>query len=151
MGMLRNATAPFIFSLFAEGLHWILQLWLHWEFLDHYLDDFMLIIPTSRSIQSSIQSASSDYIAITDLLGIPRNEKKDECGTIVSVLGCEVDTSTFTLRVPQLKLTEACKTTADILEKPSISLYEAESLAGFLGFCAPAVRLGRVFDHFGPS
>ena len=44
------ATAPFIFNLFAEGLHWILQSWLHWELLDHYLDDFMLIIPASRSV-----------------------------------------------------------------------------------------------------
>lgn len=139
------ATAPFIFNLFAEGLHWILQSWLHWDLLDHYLDDFMLIIPASPYIQSITQSASSGYIAITDLLGIPRNDSKDECGTVVAVLGYEVDTSTFTLRVPYPKLVEAYRTTADILGKASISLYEAESLAGFLGFCAPAVKLGRVF------
>lgn len=139
------ATAPFIFNLFAEGFHWILQSWLHWDLLDHYLDDFMFIIPTSPSINATIQSANSDYVAITNLLGIPRNDKKDECGTIVSILGYEVDTTIFTLRVSHPKLIEASKVTTDILGRSSISLYEAESIAGFLGFCAPAVRLGRVF------
>jgi hypothetical protein len=49
------------------------------------------------------------------------------------------------LHVPLEKLTEARKSAADALDKSSISRYEAESLAGFLGFCVPAVRLGRVF------
>jgi len=41
--------APFLFNLFAEGLHWILQSWLQWDLLDHYLDDFILIIPLSST------------------------------------------------------------------------------------------------------
>jgi hypothetical protein len=34
-------TAPFIF----KGFHWILQSYLNWEFLAHYLDDFINVIP----------------------------------------------------------------------------------------------------------
>ena len=37
------ATAPFLFNLFAEGFHWILESWLQWEVL-HYLDDFIRIV-----------------------------------------------------------------------------------------------------------
>ena len=36
------STAPFIFNLFGEGLHWILVSYLRW-ILVHYLDDFIAI------------------------------------------------------------------------------------------------------------
>ena len=139
------ATAPFIFNLFAEAFHWILQSWLDWKFLSHYLDDFILIIPPSPSLDSVIHTAVKNYIDVTDLLGIPRNDKKDQCGTALTVLGYEIDTNTFILRVPRDKLSKAYNSTLQALSKPSLNLHEAESLAGFLGFCAPAVQLGRVF------
>jgi hypothetical protein len=139
------STAPVLFNLFAEGLHWILESWLQWDFLDHYLDDFLLIIPLSPSIDSVVQLAASEYIVVTDLLGIPRNDSKDKCGTVVSVLGYEIDTGTFILRVPADKLSKAYAITTQILAGSSMSLHDVDSLAGFLGFCAPAVRLGRVF------
>jgi hypothetical protein len=139
------ATAPFLFNLFAEGLHWILQSWLHWDLLDHYLDDFIHIIPFSSSIDSAIQLAADEYIAVTDLLGLPRNDSKNECGMVVPVLGYEIDTRIFILRIPADKLAKAHSATSQFLLKNSISLHETDSLAGFLGFCAPAVRLGRVF------
>jgi reverse transcriptase-like protein len=139
------ATAPFLFNLFAEGLHWILQSWLQWDLLDHYLDDFILIIPLSPSTDSVIQLATSDYIVVTDLLGLPRNDTKDQCGTVVSVLGYEIDTGAFTLRIPVDKLSKAHAITSQVLMSGSMSLHEVDSLAGFLGFCAPAVKLGRVF------
>jgi hypothetical protein len=59
------ATAPFIFNLFAEVFHWILQSWLGWKFLSHYLDDFICIFPMSASLDSIIRTAAEDYIAIT--------------------------------------------------------------------------------------
>jgi hypothetical protein len=37
------STAPFIFNLFAEAFHWILQSWLQWNLLQHYLDDFITV------------------------------------------------------------------------------------------------------------
>ena len=86
-----------------------------------------------------------DYIDITNLLGIPRNDSKDQYSTILSVLGYEIDTNTFTLQVPYNKLTEARNITAQALSKASLDLSKVDSLAGFLGFCAPAVQLGRVF------
>ena len=47
MGTIRGPvpglrTAPFIFTLFSEGLHWILE-WVFSRDLIHYLDDFLLV------------------------------------------------------------------------------------------------------------
>ena len=82
---------------------------------------------------------------MTDLLGFPQNDPKDQCGTVIPILGYEVDTNEFILRVPANKLQEAYRATAQALEKESLNLMEADYLAGFLGFSAPAVQLGRVF------
>jgi reverse transcriptase-like protein len=136
------ATAPFIFNLFAEGFHWILQSWLNWDLLQHYLDDFILVIPVAA--QHTIPTINAEYIEITNILGIPRNDSKDRVGTVLTVLGLEIDTNLFTLRVPEEKLLQAYKATAKALDQDSITLNEIQSTAGFLGFCAPAVQLGRL-------
>ena len=131
------ATAPFIFNLFAEAFHWMLQSWLNWDLLQHYLDDFIAIIPAAS--QHTIPKMNAEYKKITDILGIPRNESKDQLGTVLTVLGLEVDTNLFTLWVPEDKLTQAYKATAQALSLDSITRKEIEIVAGFLGFCAPAV------------
>ena len=86
----------------------------------------------------------ADYITITDVLGIPRNVKKDQSGSVITVLGLEVDTNLFTLWVPDDKMERAFKATSHALQQESITRKEIEALAGFLGFCAPAVQLGRL-------
>ena len=119
----------------------MLQSWLHWNLIQHYLDDFITIIPAA--LAHTIPQMETDYIAITDILGIPRNDKKNQSGSIISVLGLEIDTNLFTLRVPEDKMERAFKATSQALQQESITLKEIEALAGFLGFCAPAVQLGR--------
>jgi hypothetical protein len=135
-------TAPFIFNLFAETFHWILQSWLHWDLLQHYLDDFITVIPASAS--HKIPGMETDYITITNLLGIPRNDTKNQLGTVITVLGLEVDTNNFTLRVPEDKMKKAFHATSRLHQQDSITRKEMENLAGFLSFCAPAVQLGRL-------
>jgi hypothetical protein len=51
-----------------------------------------------------IKSKLEDYIDVTDLLGIPRNDLINQCGTVLRVLGYEIDTNIFILRVPQDKV-----------------------------------------------
>lgn len=135
-------TAPFIFNLFAETFHWILQSWLHWDLLQHYLDDFITVIPACAS--HKIPGMETDYITITNLLGIPRNDTKNQLGTVITVLGLEVDTNNFTLRVPEDKMKKAFHATSRLHQQDSITRKEMENLAGFLSFCAPAVQLGRL-------
>lgn len=48
------ATAPFLFNLFAEALHWILQCLLPAFHINHYLDDF-IAIPQSPSISDPLR------------------------------------------------------------------------------------------------
>jgi hypothetical protein len=66
-------TAPFIFNLFAEGFHWILQSYLNWEFLAHYLDDFINVIPHDLARQAAAKAVTSGSISLVDMqsLGVP--------------------------------------------------------------------------------
>ena len=73
----------------------MLQSWLNWDLLQHYLDDFIAIIPAAS--QHTIPKMNTEYKKITDILSIPRNESKDQLGTVLTVLGLEVDTNLFTL------------------------------------------------------
>ena len=86
------STAPFIFNLYAEAFHWILQSYCHWDRLVHYLDDFIHVVPSECANKNHLATLNSDYNTITDCLGIPRNESKDHAGTVVPIFGIEVDT-----------------------------------------------------------
>jgi hypothetical protein len=90
-------TAPFLFNLFAEALHWILECCiasvdgLFSTKLSHYLDDSMFI----TSDRATAEALSQVYTYITDFLGVPRKSKKDDCGTSVIILGYLADTVTM--------------------------------------------------------
>ena len=47
---------------------------------------------------------AADYILVTDLLGVPRNEEKDAVGQVVPVFGYIIDTNLFELRIPPKKV-----------------------------------------------
>ena len=137
------STAPFIFNLFAEGFHWILVSFLQWR-LHHYLDDFVAIFPSETSSERLHQETKA-YNILTDILGIPRNDSKDAEGTTATVFGLEVDTINSLIRLPADKLEKARIITTKALNETTISLGDMQSIAGFLSFCAQAVKLGRVF------
>lgn len=139
------ATAPFIFNLFAEALQWIIQSHLHWELVEHFLDDIIYVIAEIDASESDIRRTIDEYNLITDILGVPRQDKKDVCGTIESILGYEFDTHSFIMRLPEDKLTRAIEATRHAVRQESLTLLEAQSITGFLAFCAPAVQLGWVF------
>lgn len=139
------STAPFLFNLFAEAFHWMIETYLQWERLLHYLDDFISVLQALAATPEQLAVNHKDYNALTDCLGIPRNEAKDCTGTVCTVLGIEIDTNTFEARLPKAKLDQAITATMEALTQRSLSLHDAQSLTGFLSFCSQAVRLGRVF------
>jgi len=51
----------------------------------------------------------------------------------------------MTASLPEDKLVKAIASTSQALSQDSLSYQEAKSLAGFLTFCAKAVRLGHIF------
>jgi hypothetical protein len=140
------ATAPFLFNLFAEGFHWILESWLQWNVF-HYLDDFIRIIHKDVATSEMLAQSEQDYHRLTALLGIPENNSKDVTGTIVTVLGIEIDTNMLVARLPTDKLAKARDLTSHALRKASLSLVELQSLAGFLAWCAEVTRLGHIYLH----
>lgn len=138
-------TAPYLFNLFAEALHWMMVSYLHWTLVCHYLDDFIYIIPASEVSSQRLHLDIKAYNELMALLGMPNNESKEEQGTAVIVFGIEIDTVNLIARLPQEKLQKVRDATSAALASKSISLLDIRSLIGYLSFCAKAVRLGRVF------
>lgn len=112
---------------------------------EHYLDDFVLILEATTVTTANLESYKSGYKLLTDCLGIPRQETKDRTGTVVPVFGIKIDTNLFEAQIPEDELNKAIRATGDALTKGSLALHEAQSLTGFLSFCAQVVQLGWVF------
>ncbi|KAJ5904837.1 uncharacterized protein N7473_001753 [Penicillium subrubescens] len=136
------ATAPFLFNLFAEALHWILQCLLPLFYINHYLDDF-IAITRSPSVSDPTGPFDEVYNGVTDYLRIPRNTIKDQQGTCVTVLGIQIDSIAMEARLPPGKLCRATLDAAAALNAASLSLKQTERLTGSLAFCSRVVRLGR--------
>jgi hypothetical protein len=140
------STAPAIFNLFAEAFHWILESWLLWTVF-HYLDDFIRIIPAAQATPKILAQSELDYHALTDLLGIPENTKKDASGTIVTALGITLNTNNFQASLSVEKIAKAIKLTATALQKRRMTLLEVQTIGGYLSWCSEVVRLGKVYLH----
>jgi hypothetical protein len=137
-------TAPFIFNLFAEGLHWILQSHLHWQHLAHYLDDFVHMLPAPHKL-TALAQINDGYNAITDYLGLLRNDTKDESGYVIEILGIEIDSLAMAARLSLKKLAKATSLVTDALTSLKLTQLQAQKLTGFLSFCTAVVPLGRTF------
>ena len=70
-------TAPFIFNLFSEGLHWILD-WVFSRDLIHYLDDFLLVNDPDPEF----------FGALALYLGLTENLKKQKDSWVIDFTMC---------------------------------------------------------------
>lgn len=136
-------TAPFLFNLFAEALHWLLTLLLPILLYLHYLDDFITIVPAH--LTSYVAQFCILWAALTDFLGLVRNDSKDGMGTTLECLGIEIDTVLMEARLPPRKREKAVRLVTSALENNGLTLEECEQLTGFLNFCCEVVPLGRTF------
>ena len=134
-------TAPKIFNLFSEAIHWIME-FKGWD-LCHYIDDFLMILPPDRS--SDIVKASSDFSNACEAMGFTIETKKNIEGTLVDFLGLEIDTMAMEARLPMDKHHRAFEMVSQLIEEQSVSFYKLEKLLGFLSFCCAVVPLGRPF------
>ena len=91
-------TAPFLFNLFAEGLHWILAQQIN-SVIKHYLNNFIFVVkcltilPLLREV----------YLSVINQLGVPRNNTKNIEGTEAKVLGYTINTVAMELRLSPVK------------------------------------------------
>ena len=121
-------TAPYLFNLFAEALHWMMVSYLHWTLVCHYLDDFIYIIPASEVSSQRLHLDIKAYNELMALLGMPNNGAKEEQGTVVIVFGIEIDTVNLIARLPQDKLEKVRDATSAALASKSGVFYASERL-----------------------
>ena len=138
-------TAPYLFNLFAEIFHWILEDQFHSKRLPaqiiHYLDDFLIILPHT----SNLESYSAIFHELSHEVGLTIKESKNEEGTVASFGGIEIDTENMIIRLPEKKLNKAHQLVQSAIDQSSLSLLELQKITGYLNFVATVVPLGRTF------
>ena len=137
-------SAPYIFNLFAEALHWIIQRHIPGN-LKHYLDDFLPIFPPSTSFVLANQAI--DWIqALGNQLGLCfQDEKTLRPSTQVEFLGLDLDTIAMEARLPDDKLLYLRDTLLEWLDRRSCSLLDLQQLVGYLQFCSQVIPHSRAF------
>jgi hypothetical protein len=120
------STAPFLFNLFAEALHWVLERRLHpiiaFFALVHYLDDFIFILRPGTSYTPVVHV----YNFTITLLGFPPNATKDSCGTVSDVLGYQINTNTFFVSLSPAKQMVLQDLLASFVLRPQVSLKQCQ-------------------------
>ena len=138
-------TAPYLFNLFAEVFHWLLERSLHLEYPEarvvHYLDDFLVLLPP----ESAWEPAGALFQKLSEELGLQIKEAKNEQGRQVSFAGIVVDTEKMVIRLPPEKKIKGLGLITKHESAASISLFDLQQLTGFLNFVTIVVPLGRAF------
>lgn len=137
-------SAPYIFNLFAEALHWIIQRHIP-SHLRHYLDDFLLIFSPSSS--RDLCFAATDWVmALGRTLGLRFQDSKTiwPC-TSLEFLGLELDSISMEARLPPDKLSFLKDLLKSWSTKRLVSLKDIQELAGFLQFSSQVIPRSRSF------
>lgn len=117
-------TTFFIFNLFVEVLHLILESYLYFP-VDYCLDDFIITISTTKAKPVFLTQYNKPYIELTNILKVPCQESTNEMGTIISVFRIQIDTNLFKASLPADKIRKSIFVTATALLKRFFSLKEA--------------------------
>ena len=135
-------SSPFIFTQFAEALHWIavhVRGCLH---VLHYLDDYFLA-------RASEAACARDLDAFQDLcrdLGVPLAPEKLVLPTrCLQFLGITLDSSLQEMRLPPEKLARLRACLPAWRTRQKCTKRELLSLIGVLSFACKVVRPGRIF------
>ena len=139
---LKNA--PYIFNLFAEALHWIVQRHIP-AALRHYLDDFLLIFPSNT--QGPLADAAVEWVmGLGKELGLNFQDSKTVwlC-TRLEFLGLELDSTTMEACLPVDKLIFLQDLLRSWSAKRTCNLLELQELLGFLQFTSQVIPLSCSF------
>lgn len=158
-------------ELFAAAIHYFLVVNGKIPYVEHYVDDFIIIIPPesetpspSHSDTSSSSSSSSppppppdpppttakEYrdraLAMCKALGVPMEPKKTEGPTTCLIyLGIELDSIAMEARLG-VKRMDALRSLLSIWgAKTDATLHELQCLIGILSFASQVIRPGRTY------
>ena len=133
-------TAPRIFNLFAEALHWVLETLFEWN-VTHYLDDFLFVFPPG----TDIGPLSAQFDDVLGKFSLTKAVEKDSDGCIIVHLGFEFDSINMQVRLPPNKKQRAVDAVNTLLSASTVTLSLLETTLGFLSHCCQVVPLGRPF------
>lgn len=101
--MFGACSAPYIFNLFTEALHWILQHHLP-AFIHHYLDDFLQIFAPHIPL-NEVHAALEWTHSLSKSLGLRFQDSKAEGPmTCLEFLGIELNSQAMEAHLLTLKL-----------------------------------------------
>ena len=137
-------SAPYIFNLFAEGLHWIIRRHIPGE-LCHYLDDFLPIFHPNTPLPIA-NAAVAWCQSLGKRLGLNFQDEKTvlPC-TQLEYLGLEIDTMSMEARLPPEKLEYLREILASALLASTMTLRKLQGLVGFLQFASQVIPHSRAF------
>ena len=133
-------TAPRIFNLFAEALHWIFEELVKWK-VTHYLDDFLFVFPPG----TDVREPSRQYDDVLATMGFSGAAEKNMDGHVITHLGFEFDTLKMEVRLPAHKKLRAFQATQALIKANTVSVTLLEETLGFLSHCCQVVPLGKPF------
>ena len=135
-----SRSSPFIFNTFADALTWILTTIFLIPHVIHYLDDFFFA--HTGELASQMETAKKAF----NWLGVPlASEKIEGPTTKITYLGIEIDSVTFTIRLPPDKLSNLVADLQYWYRRNSCTKLELLSIIGKLSFAAKVVKPGRLF------
>jgi hypothetical protein len=137
-------SALYIFNLFAEALHWILQHHLPAR-IRHYLDDFLKVFAPDVPL-TTVQQALEWVLALGEQLGLHFQPLK-VCGpsTVLEFLGIELDTVQLEARLPLEKLSYLKEMLTSWTCRTHTTLRDIQELTGFLQFASQVIPTARAF------
>ena len=136
------SSASAIFEYFASATEFFAKVLLFIRFLEHYIDDFLLMARTERLCLTD----RDRLLAMLDKLGLPYSHPKLEGpATSMNFLGIKFDSVAMTLSLDEDKLQTLRTTLTDWMARTTGSRHELQSLCGVLNFASSVVRSGRIF------
>ena len=137
-------SAPYIFNLFAEALHWIMARHLP-AFIRHYLDDFLLIFRSSVP-RHIVEASLSWSLGLGRLLGLSfQLNKVLGLTTVIEYLGIILDSTAMEACLPDDKLSFLLELLSEWHHRQRCTLQQLQELTGFLQFTAQVIPMARAF------
>jgi len=144
--MFGGKSAPYIFNLFAEALHWIIEMHIPAN-LCHYLDDFLPIFKLSVLGHQANKVVNWVEELMGELSLSFQMKKTVRPTTSLEFLGLELNSSAMEAHLPIDKLDYLQETLVNCGRPQCCSLRNLQELIGYLQFCMQVIPHGCTFIH----
>ncbi|SPO22535.1 uncharacterized protein UTRI_01213 [Ustilago trichophora] len=134
-------SAPWLFNLFAESLHWVVQSTTNHP-VEHYLDDFFGVTPSSAAAGLPLHALALACRAFGLQLAPSKTSWNQ---TRLEILGIEVNTIQQTVGITVERRQRILDAINHLLSRQSARLLDWQRIAGLLQFVTQVVPQGKAF------